>query len=108
LTARRVRTQRRAGLSGDGGGLYPQVAPSDATTWIIRFQLVGRRRDMGLGSANLFSLAEARERAFHARRLVADGVDPIEHRAATKATAKANAIKGITFRECAERYIAAH
>jgi hypothetical protein len=63
---------------------------------------------MGLGSANLFSLAEARERAFHARRLVADGVDPIEHRAATKATAKANAIKGITFRECAERYIAAH
>jgi integrase len=108
LTARRVQTQRDPGLFGDGGGLYLQVAPSGAKTWIFRFQLAGRRRDMGLGSANLFSLAEVRGRAFHARRLVADGIDPIEQRAAAKVTAKTNAIRGITFRECAERYIAAH
>ena len=50
-------------MFGDGGGLYLLVADSGAKSWVLRFQLKGRRRDMGLGSAELFSLAEARERA---------------------------------------------
>src|SRR5438874_8571940 len=80
LTARRVQTEAQPGLYADGGGLYLQVAPTGAKTWIYRYQIRGRRRDMGLGSASLFSLAEAREKAFTARRQVAEGVDPIEQR----------------------------
>jgi integrase len=108
LTARRVQTQTKPGLFGDGGGLYLQVAPTGAKTWIYRYQLAGKRRDMGLGSASAFSLAEARERAREARRLVADGIDPIETRNAKRmATALGNA-KRMTFKECAESYIAAN
>lgn len=57
-----------------------QVTASGARSWILRYQLDGRRREMGLGSASLFGLAEARERALAARKLLADGIDPIEAR----------------------------
>jgi len=105
LTARRVQTENTPGLIADGGGLYLQIAPTGAKTWIYRFQLAGRRRDMGLGSAELFSLADARERARLARRLVADRIDPIERRRAERLNEKLDAAKATTFRQCADAYI---
>jgi hypothetical protein len=65
---------------GDGGGLYLQVAPGDAKSWLFRFTIAGRERWMGLGSAEQVSLAEARALAAEARRHVAAGRDPIEER----------------------------
>jgi len=109
LTARRVETEKAPGLYGDGGGLYLQVAKAGAKTWIYRFKLRDRpRRDMGLGSAKVFSLAEARKKAAAARRLVAEGIDPIEARKADRAAAALKSAKAMTFRDCAQRYIAAH
>ena len=108
LTARAVQTEKKPGLYGDGGGLYLQVAESGAKTWIYRFQIRGRRHDMGLGSAALYSLAEAREKAFTARRKVAEGVDPIEVRRNERAAAALEAARAMTFRACAEAYVAAH
>src|SRR5437660_12109253 len=108
LTARQVETRKTPGLAADGGGLYLQVAPSGAKTWIYRFQLRGRRRDMGLGSVAVYPLAEARRKAADARRLVAEGIDPIEQRAAVAASAAASAAKAMTFQDCAEAYISAH
>ena len=95
LTARQVQTAKTPGMFADGGGLYLQVAPSGGKTWIFRFQLRGRRRDMGLGSATVFSLAEARQKAADAKRLVANGIDPIDQRAsqaAAEALASAKAM----------------
>jgi integrase len=60
---------------------------------------------MGLGSIATFTLAEARERARKMRQLVADGIDPIDQRKASRGGPTA---RPLTFRECAERYIAAH
>src|SRR5215472_7278282 len=108
LTARQVGTAKRPGMWADGGGLYLQVAPTGAKTWIYRFQLRGRRRDMGLGSAAVYSLAEARRKAADARRLAAEGTDPIEEKATLAARAAALAAKAMRFEECAERYMAAH
>jgi integrase len=105
LTARQVQTQKNAGLFADGGGLYLQVTPTGSRTWIYRFQLAGRRRDMGLGSTVDLSLAQARERAAAARRLVSEGIDPIERRKAHKANAALTDTKVMTFKECAETYI---
>ncbi|MCA8930848.1 MAG: DUF4102 domain-containing protein, partial [Rhodospirillaceae bacterium] len=72
-----MQTVAAAGLYADGGGLYLQVTAAGAKTWIFRFQIAGRRRDMGLGSARVVTLAEARAKAQDARRLVAQGIDPI-------------------------------
>lgn len=80
LTARQVQTLG-PGYHADGGGLYLQVTASLARSWIYRFQISGRRREMGLGSVAVLSLQDARQEAQSARRLVAQGTDPIEHRA---------------------------
>ena len=107
LTARQVQT-KGPGLYADGGGLYLRVTPTEARMWLYRFQMHGRRRDMGLGPTDLYSLAEARQKALEARKLVAEGVDPIEARQAKRSAAAVDASKGMTFRACAEAYINAH
>ena len=63
---------------------------------------------MGLGPTDLYTLAEARQKALEARKLVAEGIDPIEARQAKRSAAAVDAAKGMTFRACAEAYIKAH
>lgn len=90
------------GLHADGAGLYLQVA-GIARTWVYRFQMAGRRRDMGLGPFPDISLAKARELAHAARELHLTGVDPIEDRRAQRGTV---AVRVPTFAECADRFLA--
>jgi integrase len=73
------------GMHSDGGGLYLLVRPTGARSWIFRFRCFGRSRDMGLGSLQDFTLAEARARAAAQRKLRADGIDPIDARDAARA-----------------------
>jgi Arm DNA-binding domain len=73
---------------GDGGGLYLQVSSGRGKSWLFRFMLDGRSREMGLGSFEFTGLAEARQLASDARRQLAGGVDPIEARAAAERAAK--------------------
>jgi integrase len=85
LTAVGVRNQNRAGRYADGNGLYLVVDPSGAKRWVLRTVVNGRRRDIGLGSLRLVSLAEAREQASTYRRVARDGGDPLaERRRATR------------------------
>lgn len=69
---------------GDGAGLYLQVAPGDSKSWLFRFMLRGKAREMGLGPVGEppagVPLAEARKLAAAARAKLADGLDPIEAR----------------------------
>ena len=59
--------------------------PGGSRSWVLRFQLNGRRRDMGLGSYPEISLARSREKAMDARRLIKEGLDPLAERGRTKA-----------------------
>jgi integrase len=95
------------GMYADGGGLYLQVS-GGARSWIYRYTLDGRTRYMGLGSLAAVSLAEARARAAEARRLLSAGEDPIAARDAQHAARRAQQATAMTFRQCAESYIAAH
>jgi hypothetical protein len=73
------------GVHGDGGGLYLRVKPDGRASWTLRYQMAGVRRDLGLGRARgpgAVSLADARGKAAEARRLVADGRDPLAVREA--------------------------
>lgn len=83
LSARQVETVG-PGMHLDGDGLYLQVTPTGARSWILRYRFGHKRREMGLGSVRLFGLAEARKRALDARRLLADGIDPIVARTAAR------------------------
>ena len=79
LSARAVQAAG-PGYHCDGAGLYLLVTPAGTASWVFRYTLRGRKREMGLGSAADFSLAQARERAAAQRRLLADGHDPIDAR----------------------------
>ncbi len=107
LTAVKVKTSK-PGMYADGGGLYLQVTHGGAKSWIFRFMLNGRAREMGLGSASALSLADARAKAAECRRSRQEGIDPIEARKAERARLALEAASLITFRQAAERYIASH
>jgi len=108
LTARAAETIKKPGLHPDGGGLYLHVSKNGARSWIFRWRRDGRLRDMGLGPLNTISLAEARDKALACRKLKLDGRDPIEERRAQRLAIKLEGAKAMTFRQCAQAYIAAH
>ena len=86
LTAATVRGLSKPGRYGNGPGstLYLVVQPSGARSWVQRLVINGKRHDIGLGSATLVSLKEARERAFANRKLARDGGDPLAHKRKAK------------------------
>jgi integrase len=95
---------------GDGDGLRLQIASGGGKSWLLRYMLAGRSREMGLGSVDFVTLAEARQRAAEARRQIAQGIDPIDARRKADRAAKAaqaNAREN-DFATVAERYVAAH
>ena len=63
----------KPGKHADGGGLYLVVSPSGAKTWLLRTQHEGRRREYGLGSLAVLSLADARDKARETLKEVRNG-----------------------------------
>jgi integrase len=108
LSAVEVSKRTETGLYADGGGLYLQVSGDEARSWIFRFMLNGRARSMGLGPTHTISLGEAREKARECRKLLLDGIDPIEARNGKQAAARLQGAKSITFDACAKAYVTAH
>src|SRR4051812_47892879 len=76
LSARKVEILSKPGMYGDGDGLYLRVGPSGSKSWVLRTAVFGRRRDLGIGSASLVTLAEARENARSLRKVARAGGDP--------------------------------
>lgn len=100
LTAAKVKAVLdKPGRYNDGDGLILFVRAAGQASWVARIQHNGSRRDYGLGSAKLYRLAEARDRAWEVRRALADGRDP-----RTLWTQPATLSR--TFREAAEEYLA--
>ena len=82
LTALKVKALKEPRRYADGNGLYLVVEPSGAKRWVLRTMIRGRRRDIGLGGAQLVSLADAREKAINLRRIARAGGDPIAEKKA--------------------------
>lgn len=87
-----------AGKYADGQGLWLIKRDRVFGKWILRTVIFGRRREMGLGPWPDVTIAEAREQAGKARRVIRDGRDPIEERQKlrrrTERLTVAQAVKG--------------
>ena len=74
----------RAGMHADGGGLYLQVTRAASgrlnKSWLFRYGVDGRERQMGLGSLVEVTLADARQQAAECRRQRMAEIDPINAR----------------------------
>lgn len=108
LSATTVKSLKEPGDYLDGGGLYLQVRSETSKSWLLKFSLHKRAREMGLGSASVFSLADAREMRDALRKQIKLGIDPIERRKADEAEKARERAKAITFKEACARYIAAN
>lgn len=108
LTPREAASKTMPGLYGDGAGLYLQVGPTGGKSWLFRYMIDRKAKNMGLGPVHTISLAEAREQAQEARKLLLVGIDPVEEKRKRLAALKVTTAKTLTFDECAEKYIASH
>lgn len=112
LSARGVASLQGRGRYSDGGGLYLQIDGTGTKQWTFRFQIAGRRSEMGLGGVDAVPLVEARKQAARCRADVAAGLNPLQMRreaqAAERAAAgSAGSASDRTFRAVANETIAA-
>jgi integrase len=104
----------KPGRHADGGGLHLLVKETGARSWVYRFMLKGKSRDIGLGAAGQggISLADARTARDALRLKVKAGIDPLEERqreaAEAIAAAQAANVAGISFKHVAEAHIKAN
>ena len=109
FSADQVEKITEIGTYADGKGLYLQVASSGSKSWLYRYQIAGRRRNMGLGGYPGVTLAKARKARDIQQLRVKAGIDPLEEK--RKATEQAIVEKKeqaallMTFRLCAEEFI---
>jgi integrase len=80
LTSDLVKELSEPGRYSDGDGLLLQISPSGGKSWLMRIQINGRRRDIGLGQLRHVSLRNARLEAAAIKKLAVSGVDPLEER----------------------------
>jgi integrase len=108
LTDRKVAVLKLPGFYADGGCLYLDFKDPPSKNWVLRYTRVGQTHDHGLGPYPVVSLAEARRARDAALAKLRGGVDPIEEKRASKLAGKLERARAMTFRQCAEAYIAAH
>ncbi len=108
LSDRGVKAEKKQGRYADGHGLYLQVSNSGSKSWLFRFMMDGKSRQMGLGSFGTVTLLEARDDALNCKKLLKDGVDPIQERDNRLTKQKAANKAVLTFKESTEEYLKAH
>jgi integrase len=101
------------GMHHDGAGLYLQVSQGRTginRSWLFRFVVGKKSRYMGLGPFPMVSLAQAREKAANARKQLSEGVDPIAHKRAVRASLSQRQAteQAVTFDDCVTRYLQSH
>lgn len=113
LTAAEVKAAKPPAMLHDGGGLYLKVeAGADGAavaqrSWLFRFTAPGsgKRRWMGLGSADAVLLKDARVAAEKARKLLEAGLDPIDQRKLERVAEAVEANQARTFEQAAREYV---
>ncbi|HPB91257.1 MAG TPA: integrase arm-type DNA-binding domain-containing protein [Rugosibacter sp.] len=108
LSALQVSKLTKPGLYGDGGGLTLQITATGAKSWLLRYMVAGKPFGMGLGPTHTVSLAEARQKALEARKLLLDGINPLAAKKQNQIAAALADAKMMSFDQCAEAYILAH
>lgn len=108
LSALQVTKLTKTGLYGDGGGLTLQITATGAKSWLFRYMVAGKSFGMGLGPTHTVSLADARQKALEARKLLLDGINPLTAKKQNQIAAALAEAKMMTFDQCAKAYILAH
>lgn len=112
LNPAQVKNLATPGTYEDGQGLRLVVRANGRKSWVLRFQLDGKRREMGLGAFPEVSLKDARTATFEKRQLLTMGIDPLAYRDEQALTKKREAqsklARAMIFKALALEYIDTH
>jgi integrase len=108
LTPLEIKKKTKPGYYRDGPNLYLQITKEGVKSWLLRYMINGKAANMGLGATHTISVAEAREKALQARKLLLEGIDPCQQKKDQKAAKRIAEAKVMTFDQCATAYISAH
>jgi integrase len=101
-------TTAAAGRYRAGPNLYKQIAASGAGSWVLRYEMRGKKRWMGLGPLAVFSLREAMQRAREAQQQIYSGIDPIDARRNQRATEARKSLLTVDFEAATKAYFDQH
>jgi len=104
LKVRNVKPNGKVIKISDGEGLYLQVQPNGTKLWRLAYRFLGKQKTLAIGTYPEISLQEARERKMEARKLLAQGIDPSEHKKDQIRAAKL--ASGQTFKAVAKEFLA--
>jgi integrase len=111
LTSRQV-ANAKPGYLADGGNLYLECTlgadGSVRRSWVFRYEIDGRRHELGLGPLHTRGLKEARGKARDLRLQLLDGIDPLAAKRKERERGRLEAAKQMTFGACAEAYLETH
>ena len=109
LTAPEVAAISAPGTHAVGGvtGLCLQVTSTGARSWLLRLTVDQRRREFGLGAFPTVTVLGARNAARTLREKIGRGADPALQRRAATAARRVSTSKSVTFKACAEAFLAA-
>ncbi|MDD2722182.1 MAG: integrase arm-type DNA-binding domain-containing protein [Gallionella sp.] len=85
VSARKAKPEEKPYKLADGGGMYLEVMPSGSKYWRLKYRYNGKEKRLALGVYPDVPLNLARERRDEARKLLAQGIDPGEHKKAAQA-----------------------
>ncbi len=102
LTNKKIEEICQKGSHYDGDGLKLRVDENLNKNWIVRYQIYGKRREIGLGKYPFISLKDARQKLFNIKKMIYDGIDPLEIK---KELQLQKQKKKITFQEMCEEFI---
>jgi integrase len=107
LNVAQIKAITKPGVHRVSKGLYLQIGPTGGRSWLHRFMLNGKSREMGLGPCDLVSLAQARDLVIEGRKLLLAGRDPLEERNKERERVRAEQAGKLSFRQCAEAFLSA-
>jgi integrase len=96
----------------DGGNLLLQVTRGKGghirRSWTFKYEIAGKRHELGLGPTHTVGLAEARDRARALRQMLLDGLDPLTERRKRQQELIAERARAVTFKQVAQAYLDLH
>ncbi len=102
LTNKKIEEICQKGNHYDGDGLKLRVDKNLNKNWIVRYQINGKTREIGLGKYPFTTLKDARQKLFNIKKMIYDGIDPLELK---KESQLQKQKKKITFQEMCEEFI---
>lgn len=106
VAVRNAKPRQRPYKLFDGDGLYLNVHPNGSKYWRLKYRYAGKEKVLALGVYDQVSMTEARARADKARKLLADGFDPVVTKRVERAAIAAQHAN--TFEKAAEAWMERH